>query len=180
MVPIINKYHSLSHYVLTSKYSCKISTTYWEQEKYFSKLTCPHLNKCTTYLTCTDHKLACPKKTGNKNYWIKGWTHKQVCGQYKLNKLCTCAPVNERVRFLTLKTHFQKPLKEECFFEDVLKCDYEKFCIISWFFFPLHKSVLRICRAKKFGGVPTRSVSHPAVFWGQPQKQRLVGWCLKC
>ena len=135
MVPIINKYHSLSHYVLTSKYSCKISTTYWEQEKYFSKLTCPHLNKCTTYLTCTDHKLACPKKTGNKNYWVKGWTHKQVCGQYKLNKLCTCAPVNERVRFLTLKTHFQKPLKEECFFEDVLKCDYEKFCIISWFFF---------------------------------------------
>ena len=135
MVPIINKYHSLSHYVLTSKYSCKISTTYWEQEKYFSKLTCPHLNKCTTYLTCTDHKLACPKKTGNKNYWVKGWTHKQVCGQYKLIKLCTCAPVNERVRFLTLKTHFQKPLKEECFFEDVLKCDYEKFCIISWFFF---------------------------------------------
>ena len=99
MVPIISKYHSLSHYVLTSKYSCKISTTYWEQEKYFSKLTCPHLNKCTTYLTCTDHKLAYPKKTGNKNYWVKGWTHKQVCGQYKLNKLCTCAPVNERVRF---------------------------------------------------------------------------------
>ena len=45
MVPIINKYYSFSHYVLTFKYNCNTSTTYWEQEKYLFKLTYPLLGK---------------------------------------------------------------------------------------------------------------------------------------
>ena len=63
MVPISNKYYSLSHYVLTFKYNCNTSTTYWEQEKYILKLTYPLVGQLHNLfdLYC-HHKLTSPKK----------------------------------------------------------------------------------------------------------------------